>query len=496
VLLSVCSSVPSLKADEDFIEYLALGAEATERVIEFLESHGHRIIELERGALSSKIWKNKEKALRVPDLLCLNCGRRIESRGKRNLEITMSHSTSDEERAWDYDARDNDWVALVKCFKTGDRPRDWEAADIVNIVSYRRLRATENKTKQERSGPSQGSELTITWKSTTPSADGRVKQITDTNRLQVSRESDGYTLSYSLERKIDDDEHVTLEPLVEPGEFVHGESQLIAAPFQPLQGNDLDCNSDYSESDFVEDLDSDSFADRFAGIKALGRVENRAGVEGLKEVLSRDENIFVKIEAASSLALMDVEQGWEYLTEIITEPDDDNVSERLEVTIILGEIPDDRSVSLLKDILRNDNEDPEVRAEAAHSLGKLGSHSAIESLIDAFRVENQLVRRDALRGLSMIIRGDESAVIEGLNSSEDAKLGTALALAKSGTESVAKLLETTDEVPDQGLIITLSFLTEEEIQHLSEKHSIPQNITDTAILMSDFFSSWADEFRV
>jgi hypothetical protein len=114
--------MPSLKEDASFIEFLALGASATERTIEFLHERGHEVIELERGARSSRIWKHKEKQIRVPDLLCLECGRKIESRGKKNLEIKMSHSTSDEERTWDYDADDEDWVALVNVLKRASTP--------------------------------------------------------------------------------------------------------------------------------------------------------------------------------------------------------------------------------------------------------------------------------------------------------------------------------------------------------------------------------------
>lgn len=262
--------MPSLKEDASFIEFLALGATATERTIEFLDERGHEVIELERGARSTRIWKHKEKQLRVPDLLCLECGRKIESRGKKNLEITMSHSTSDGERTWDYDADDEDWVALVKCTKEGDHPRDWSAPEIVNIVSYDQLRETVDMTKQDRSGPTQGSELTITWPSTTASADGIVKQVTDENRIQISRDSDDYTLSYSLEKKIDNDEYVLMEPLASEGERVAGETEFIAAPFELLSEDEIECPCDYSTEDYIDDLDSDSFSDRFAAIKALG----------------------------------------------------------------------------------------------------------------------------------------------------------------------------------------------------------------------------------
>ena len=68
-----------------------------------LASHGHRFIERERGSTDTKLWKDvKRKRVRIPDLLCLNCGTRIECRAKTDLELAMSHSPTDAERAWDF----------------------------------------------------------------------------------------------------------------------------------------------------------------------------------------------------------------------------------------------------------------------------------------------------------------------------------------------------------------------------------------------------------
>src|SRR5258708_34108094 len=90
------------KADASFLEYLVIGAAGTKAVLAGLAGTGHRPIELERGSLSYKIWKKvKIKRLRVPDLLCLQCGTRFEARAKRELEISMSHSLRTAERAWD-----------------------------------------------------------------------------------------------------------------------------------------------------------------------------------------------------------------------------------------------------------------------------------------------------------------------------------------------------------------------------------------------------------
>ncbi|MEO8786449.1 MAG: hypothetical protein ABI378_05235 [Chitinophagaceae bacterium] len=86
----------SFKTDESFLEKISIGAIGTQQVFSVLRQLGHQPIELERGSMNYKIWKKyKIKRIRVPDILCVDNGIRIESRAKTKLEISMSHSTSD-----------------------------------------------------------------------------------------------------------------------------------------------------------------------------------------------------------------------------------------------------------------------------------------------------------------------------------------------------------------------------------------------------------------
>src|SRR5712692_12050456 len=106
----------AFKTDESFLEKIAMGAIGTRRTFEDLSRQGHTPLELERGSMSFKIWKAiKIKRVRLPDILCLRCGHRWESRAKTKLTITMSHSLSVQERGWDFGLRDDDFVALVQC---------------------------------------------------------------------------------------------------------------------------------------------------------------------------------------------------------------------------------------------------------------------------------------------------------------------------------------------------------------------------------------------
>jgi hypothetical protein len=84
--------------------------------------------------MSFKIWKNiKIKRIRAPDILCVACGRRVESRAKTAFEVSMSHSLPDPERGWGYGLNDSDFVALVICKRVSDRPIGWRAMSLSSI---------------------------------------------------------------------------------------------------------------------------------------------------------------------------------------------------------------------------------------------------------------------------------------------------------------------------------------------------------------------------
>ena len=118
-----------------------MGAIGTQRVFDDLREQGHHPIELERGSMSYKIWKSiKIKRIRVPDILCIKCNHRIESRAKTQLQISMSHSHSDPERRWDHGLEDGDLVALVLCRKVGESPVALIADPLVQYVSVDKLR--------------------------------------------------------------------------------------------------------------------------------------------------------------------------------------------------------------------------------------------------------------------------------------------------------------------------------------------------------------------
>jgi len=136
----------SFKSDVSFLEKISMGATGTIAVFNDLRAQGHTPIELERGSRSFKIWKDiKIKRIRVPDILCIDCGKCVECRTKTKLEISMSHSQADPERGWDYGLDDNDLVAFVVCSQVGDEPIDWQVRGPTQYVSVKDLRLAQKR---------------------------------------------------------------------------------------------------------------------------------------------------------------------------------------------------------------------------------------------------------------------------------------------------------------------------------------------------------------
>ena len=113
------------KADTSFLRFLSMGAVSVHRAMKQLSARGFQPIELERYCGSNKIWATKIKRMRLPDLLCVKTGMRIEVRAKTDLKIRMSDAPTNPDRAWDAGLRDDDVVAFIACFDTdyGPQPR-------------------------------------------------------------------------------------------------------------------------------------------------------------------------------------------------------------------------------------------------------------------------------------------------------------------------------------------------------------------------------------
>lgn len=414
-----------------------MGAVGTRQVINDLRKQGHHPIELERGSTSFKIWKAiKIKRIRVPDILCVNCATRVESRAKRRLELSMSHSFSDPERGWDYGLEDKDFVALVVCYRNGERPIDWETDNLVQYVSVESLRTAYKQGGVygvHPKGAQEGFEARITWPTSRASAPGVVSTVAP-GKLQYRREEDNRTITLQLIRKKD----IQLQPLVSEGERIE-ENQILASTV-PVQRS-FPCSNTVSKQRYIELLRSSSLSERYTAAKALSQfTSNQVNKALAHRVEDAKDHIYVRLEAAASLARHEDERGESFIQTCLT---DQYLENRLEAVIVLGEIGTAAASQLLIETLSEESQHPEIRAGAAWALGEMRDESSINALIESFLNIEEEIRIEAARALAKLTEAYTPKILAEFSASEPSERpGIAWALSKRGRFSVEQLLHT------------------------------------------------------
>ena len=276
----------AFKTNASFFRMLALGAVGAQTVQQHLEELGHSVVELERGALSTKIWRDvKRKRVRIPDLCCTACGVRIESRAKTSPDLRMSHSTGDAERAWDYGMLDSDWIAFPvlspeqNIWSAGalDSRRSlwreriltsWKPAGHINMFSVSEFRAAPF-TQLHQKGVTEGSELQVKWSARFAPEDGRITAV------QAGRVH--YTATDAPDRRryyqLGADQHAFLQV----GEAFR-KHQVIAGHVAPLSPDQRRCRQGCDHQRIEQMLGSrertdpgDIVLDIFAGSNTTGR---------------------------------------------------------------------------------------------------------------------------------------------------------------------------------------------------------------------------------
>ena len=356
----------AFKADSSFLRYLSIGAAGAQRIMQELRVEGFEPIELERYCASNKIWSTKVKRLRLPDLLCVKTGMRVEARAKTDLKIRMSDAPSNPDRVWDAGLRDDDIVAVIACSysETGPRP--------ANHANYLTVKALRESSGQSKLGPpksaSEGAERDRTWPAIVPSRDGTVLEVSS-DRLVVQMKADSERPSrkqtYALKGKAS---------YVTSGEEFEANATVLAGA--PSGIADL---SNYSSLKYepLEELDSESSVDRYAAVKALRyrQSADTSVVTAIESLIQSEVDPRVALEAAGSGAALGSELAqaslsnyiWsnEYLPEL-----------RMEAVFILTELNN----GFARDQLRLAASDAqfageELRQAAVWGLGKAGLKS-------------------------------------------------------------------------------------------------------------------------
>lgn len=366
----------SFKTDNSFLRFLSMGAAGVHRTIALLRSRGFEPIELERYCGTNKIWATKVKRLRLPDLLCVKTGMRVEVRAKTDLRIRMSDAPANPDRNWDAGLRDEDIVAFIACFDADDGPQPADEA-VYFTVSALRGSAARSKLGPPKSA-SEGAERDRTWPAIVPSRDGTVLQVT-ADRLSVQMEADAERPTrrhtYRLHGKT---------VYVSPGDRFSAKTTFLAGIPPALADLSACLSHRYVPLDHLR---ASNAIDRYAAAKALPfRDDARSQViPALEDLIGREVEERIALEAAGSAAALGSELGQDEIRRFVWD-EDERPELRMEAVFILAELgrsPFTREqLNCIATHPRFDGD--ELRQAAVWGLGKAGlkSYEDLPAFID------------------------------------------------------------------------------------------------------------------
>lgn len=403
----------SIKPDASFFRKIATGAVGARKVCADLAGKGHDMVELERGSTDTKLWKEvKRKRVRLPDLLCIRCGLRLECRAKTKGELSMSHSPTEAERAWDFGMVDDDLVAFPITTVIDDdywsvgRLEDgssywhernwlrWTSAEHVNyfrVKDFRDVAASGFSTK----GVTEGSETSITWSAIFSTMTGEVVSVVGGKVKVRPVVPNGRPYTWQNRNGI--------PVVVSAGEMVE-KTQIIASAVPPVVGGDLKCPGVLSEDHISKLLRSRQRTQRFTGVKLARLREERDYADAICDIVQDDEeDVYVRLEGAAYLASVHDEPARALFTGYLFGSDPQN---QLEAAITLSETATEEAVDLLSEVLDDASAPFFLRSAAAWSLSQIGGDAAVERLVRAFSDVDIEIREDALEGITNL--GEEA----------------------------------------------------------------------------------------
>ncbi len=375
----------ALKALSDFHRYLTIGAVAADAVRQDLEAHGHRVIELERNAMTNKIWYTNVKRLRLPDLLCVRCGRRVESRGKSNLGIVVSHSDAPD-RGWDGGGlRDDDLFAFLRVDLSADPPRTGQPA-YFSTSALRTMR--DHATESNRKAISEGAELTLEWKASMPGWTGKIVGVDDQGRL-IGERADGSRSVYWQWR-----DWPAQHRYVADGGAVVADETIVAGIVEPP--DTVDCPGD--TWDVAASIEAGDAAERYAGVRAAGVLGMNDVAAALQGISENDDDWRLRLEATAALARLDPDPWTDVIAALAHDDADDQ--QRMEAVFVLSEIATDEATAALHKVAAPGEGTPtEVRSAAVWGLAR-GVFPRPELVVPFVADDEDEVALHAITGLS------------------------------------------------------------------------------------------------
>lgn len=189
-------------------------------------------------------------------------------------------------------------------------------------------------------------------------------------------------------------------------------------------------------------LESSSISDRYGAAKAFSHLHSFDKNPILARLEDKSEHIYVKLEAAASLARQGIEKGFQFIQESLKS---DYLEHRLEAVIILGEINSENSSRFLCNVLSDSSQHEEIRSGAAWALGELQRDSSIPFLIQAFNEIVLPIRIEAARALRKLCDQYEQKILNGFkNSTEVERPGIAWALSRHKNWKLSDILNRLD----------------------------------------------------
>ena len=167
--------------------------------------------------------------------------------------------------------------------------------------------------------------------------------------------------------------------------------------------------------DFFSDLESIAAETVYVGVKALGFLPHLTAKskKPLIRVMESSEDGRIWLEAAASLARLNCEEGWRSIATIATNMDMRS-DLRMESALVLAELPDHHSLALLRELLKNTSNDPELRAAAAWGLAGIARDAESSDLLAYLDDGDELVAVHAILGISRILKAEnlESTLLQ------------------------------------------------------------------------------------
>ena len=369
-----------LKVDSSFLKFVTMGALGARRVCELMAHAGLQPIELERYSCSNKIWSTKVKRLRLPDLLCVRTGLRVEVRAKSKLTIKMSDAPANADRRWNTGLAPRDMIAFVLIREAENGTL--HAAGNAELFWVENLQETED---DSRLGPpksaSEGAERDREWPSIVATNNGVVQAVDD---IRIStRLEGGRNQTYQLRGKTA--YFAPEQAFLAESQFLAGLPAAKAAFPNPRQVR-------WNPRDMLR---SDSPIDRYVAVKALGVVGGAPDFPAISNIAEHDPEGRVALEAAVSLTRLGSDHGLELLRAAIDDPQVPFL--RMEAVLAFSELYGTPLATRCADLLTEYAQaealaDDEVRQAAIWGLGKDGlrTYARLLPFLDA-PAEEELV---------------------------------------------------------------------------------------------------------